>query len=107
MGRRADGRTRQAVPAGRTAVAYVDAQLTALRALDPAVRRGDEDAVHRMRVATRRARSALRSFRRELDRAATDPLGAELKWLAAELGAERDREVLAERLAARLAELDP
>jgi CHAD domain-containing protein len=70
------------------------------------VRRAEEDAVHRMRVATRRARSALKSFRRELDRTATDPLGAELKWCAAALGGERDREVLAERLHRRLAELD-
>ncbi|SHK99094.1 CYTH and CHAD domain-containing protein [Actinacidiphila paucisporea] len=97
-----------AVPgsAGQTAVGYLHTQLAAILALDPAVRKDEEDAVHRMRVATRRARSALKSFRKELDRAATDPLGAELKWLAAILGAERDREVLAERLAARLAELD-
>ncbi|UWE08444.1 CYTH and CHAD domain-containing protein [Actinacidiphila bryophytorum] len=98
-----------AVPgsAGQTAVGYLHAQLTAILALDPAVRRDEEDAVHQMRVATRRARSALKSFRKELDRAVTDPLGAELKWLAAVLGTERDREVLAERLSARLAELDP
>lgn len=97
-----------AVPgsAGQTAVGYLHAQLTAILALDPAVRRDEEDAVHQMRVATRRARSALKSFRKELDRAVTDPLGAELKWLAAVLGTERDREVLAERLSARLAELD-
>ena len=71
------------------------------------MRRAEEDAVHRMRVATRRARSALKSFGDVLDRTATDPLGAELKWLAAVLGAERDREVLAERLDRRLADLDP
>ncbi|MFI0939078.1 CHAD domain-containing protein [Streptomyces sp. NPDC021020] len=92
--------------AGRTATSYLEAQRGALEAMDPAVRRGEADAVHRMRVATRRARSALKSFRPELARVVTDPLAAELKWLAAELGAERDREVLAERLAARLAELD-
>ncbi|MFC4035449.1 CHAD domain-containing protein [Streptomyces polygonati] len=98
-----------AVPetAGQTATGYLYEQLTALLALDPAVRRAEEDAVHRMRVATRRARSALKSFGRELDRRVTDPLGGELKWLAGALGLERDREVLAERLARRLAELDP
>ncbi|WP_433889327.1 CHAD domain-containing protein [Streptomyces sp. CA-111067] len=98
-----------AVPrtAGETAAGYLHAQLAAILALDPAVRRADEDAVHRMRVATRRARSAFRSFDRQLSRAYTDPLGAELKWLAEVLGAERDREVLAERLTQRLAELDP
>ncbi|MEV6009949.1 CYTH and CHAD domain-containing protein [Streptomyces sp. NPDC051976] len=93
--------------AGSTATAYLYAQLAAIIALDPLVRRDEPDAVHRMRVATRRARSAFKSFRRELDREATDPLGAELKWLAAVLGMERDREVLAERLDQRLAALDP
>jgi CHAD domain-containing protein len=58
-----------------------------------------------MRVSTRRLRSALKSFRRELDRSVTDPIGDELKWLAGVLGMERDREVLAERLAQRLSEL--
>jgi CHAD domain-containing protein len=102
-------RDASAVPAtaGETATGYLREQLTALLALDPQVRRGEEDAVHRMRVATRRARSALKSFRKELDRAVTDPVGDELKWLAAVLGAERDREVLAARLADRFAELEP
>jgi CHAD domain-containing protein len=93
--------------AGEAATAYLGAQRAAVLALDPAVRRAEPDAVHRMRVATRRARSALKSFGRELAREATDPLGAELKWLAAVLGGERDREVLAERLARRVADLDP
>lgn len=93
--------------AGETVTGYLHRQLAALLALDPAVRTGEPDSVHRMRVATRRARSALKSFRRELDRSVTDPVGEELKWLAAELGAERDREVLAARLAARFAELEP
>lgn len=92
-------------PAGATATSYLREQHEALLATDPAVRRGEEDAVHRMRVATRRARSALASFRRELDPEATAPLGAELKWLAAALGAERDREVLTERLTRRIGEL--
>ncbi|MBY8880733.1 CYTH and CHAD domain-containing protein [Actinacidiphila acidipaludis] len=93
--------------AGRTATAYLREQLTAILALDPAARRAEEDAVHRMRVATRRARSALKSFRKELDRAATDPVGHELAWLAGVLGTARDREVLTERLGHRLGELDP
>lgn len=40
-----------------------------------------------------------------LDRAATDPLGEELRWLAAELGVDRDQEVLLERIQTRLGEL--
>jgi CHAD domain-containing protein len=93
--------------AGQLALAYLHAQLTAILALDPAVRRAEDDAVHRMRVATRRARSALKSFRHELGPAARTSLGGELKWLAEVLGTERDREVLAERLGRRLSELEP
>ena len=91
--------------AGDHILAYVRAQRDALIALDPAVRRDLPDSVHRMRVATRRLRSALRSYGKVLDRAATDPLGAELKWLAGELGADRDHEVLTDRLTAALDEL--
>lgn len=62
------------------------------------MRRDLPDSVHQLRVATRRLRSALRTFRRILDRDVTDPVGAELKWLAAELGIDRDQEVLDARL---------
>lgn len=91
--------------AGDHVLAYVRHQATAIVALDPAVRRGLPDSVHRMRVATRRLRSALRTYRKVLDRSATDPVAAELKWLAAELGVDRDQEVLDARLRARLDEL--
>ncbi|MEU8028340.1 CYTH and CHAD domain-containing protein [Streptomyces sp. NPDC049099] len=88
--------------AGDHVLAYLRAQRDALVELDPAVRRDVPDSVHRMRVATRRARSTLRSFGSVLDRAVTDPVGAELKWLAGELGLDRDQEVMAERLTAAL-----
>ncbi|MFE5871011.1 CHAD domain-containing protein [Streptomyces roseifaciens] len=86
------------VTAGDHVLAYVRRQIDALLAYDTAVRRDAEDSVHQMRVATRRLRSAFRTYRDVLDREVTDPLGAELKWLAEELGADRDREVVAERL---------
>ncbi|MFF4485118.1 CHAD domain-containing protein [Streptomyces sp. NPDC001544] len=101
-------RGREAAPpvtAGDHVLAYLRAQRNAIVALDPAVRRDVEDSVHQMRVATRRARSALRAYRALFDRAVTDPIGAELKWLAGELGVDRDREVLAERLTGDLAAL--
>ncbi|WP_432094417.1 CHAD domain-containing protein [Streptomyces sp. bgisy100] len=91
--------------AGDHLLRYLRTQVTAIIELDPAVRRDQPDSVHRMRVATRRLRSAFRSFRTVLDREVTDPVGDELKWLAAELGVDRDREVLTERLHERLAEL--
>ncbi|MFF7711375.1 CHAD domain-containing protein [Streptomyces sp. NPDC007988] len=88
--------------AGEHVLAYLREQRDALVALDPAVRRDLPDAVHQMRVATRRMRSAFKSFRKIIDRSATDPVGEELKWLAGELGAARDQEVMAERLRDRI-----
>ncbi|MFC9617172.1 CHAD domain-containing protein [Streptomyces sp. NPDC056938] len=84
--------------AGEQVLAYVREQIRVLTALDPAVRRDRPDSVHRMRVACRRLRSCLRSYRSVLDREVTDAIRGDLKWLAGELGAERDQEVLMERL---------
>ncbi|MFF9685664.1 CHAD domain-containing protein [Streptomyces sp. NPDC014623] len=99
-------RTKKKEPSPRSAgdhvLAYVRRQVSALVELDPAVRRDLPDSVHRMRVATRRLRSAFRTYRGLLDRTVTDPLRDELKWLAAELGTERDQEVLEARLRAHV-----
>ncbi|MFH8573093.1 CHAD domain-containing protein [Streptomyces sp. NPDC017993] len=97
------GKARQA--AADVVLAYVEEQVRAIVERDPAVRRDLPDSVHQMRVATRRLRSVFRSSTKVLDRAVTEPLGVELKWLAAELGVDRDREVLTERLDGDLAEL--
>ena len=78
-----------------------------LASRDPDVRRDQPDAVHKMRVATRRLRSALRTFRPLLDREVTDPLRDELRWLAGVLGVARDAEVLRERLLGLLDEEPP
>ncbi|MFC9944358.1 CYTH and CHAD domain-containing protein [Streptomyces pratensis] len=91
--------------AGDHVLAYARRQVEALVELDPAVRRELPDSVHRMRVATRRLRSAFRTYRKVLDRTVTDPLRDELKWLAAELGIDRDQEVLDARLRSHVAEL--
>ncbi|MGY3682842.1 CYTH and CHAD domain-containing protein [Streptomyces sp. TE33382] len=91
--------------AGDHVLAYVREQIEAIITLDPAVRRDLPDSLHRMRVATRRLRSAFKTYRKVLDRTVTDPVGEELRWLAAELGIDRDREVLEERLRTALAEL--
>ncbi|MFF0199473.1 CHAD domain-containing protein [Streptomyces sp. NPDC005017] len=105
--RRAKGARRAAEPvtAGDHVLAYLRAQRAAIVELDPAVRRDVYDSVHSMRVATRRTRSAFRSFGAVLDRSVTDPVGDELKWLAGELGVDRDQEVLTERITAALGEL--
>ncbi|TXS40313.1 CHAD domain-containing protein [Streptomyces sp. uw30] len=93
------------VTAGDHVLVYVRAQRDAIVELDPAVRRDVYDSVHKMRVATRRMRSAFMTYGKVLDRAVTDPIGEELKWLAGELGVDRDQEVLTERLTAALGEL--
>lgn len=68
---------------------------------DPHARLGvDEEGVHKARVASRRLRSDLRTFRPLLDEAWTTDLRDELRWLAATLGAVRDADVLTRRLAA-------
>ncbi len=90
------------VTAADHVLAYVRAQRDALVELDPAVRQDVPDSVHRMRVATRRLRSTFRTFRTVLDPETTDPVATDLKWLAGELGLDRDQEVLAERLGAAL-----
>ena len=94
-------------PAGEVVLAYVRDQVAAIWRYDPLVRRDEPDAVHQMRVATRRARSALQAFGGIIEREATRPLCAELKWLAAALGPARDGEVLLARLTGELAAIPP
>jgi len=86
---------------------YLAEHRDALRATEPGVRAGDADAVHDMRVAARRLRSTLRTFRPLLDRDRTEPLRAELRWLGRLLGAARDDDVLAERLVTTVREEPP
>ncbi|MEU8794698.1 CYTH and CHAD domain-containing protein [Streptomyces sp. NPDC048643] len=110
-GQRRDGRAgkpaRATAPgtAGDHVLAHLRAQRDAIVELDPAVRRDVPDSVHSMRVATRRLRGTFGSYAKVLDPAVTGPIGDELKWLAGELGVDRDREVLTERLTQALGEL--
>ncbi|MGW0289231.1 CYTH and CHAD domain-containing protein [Streptomyces tuirus] len=103
--RRKSPHVRRPVTAGDHVLAYLRTQRDAIVELDPAVRRDIEDSVHSMRVATRRMRSTFKTFGTILDRAVTDPVAAELKWLAGELGLDRDREVLTGRLTAAVDEV--
>ncbi|WP_207841292.1 CYTH and CHAD domain-containing protein [Williamsia soli] len=68
-----------------------------LIAQDPLVRVDAPDSVHQMRVATRRARSVLRSFPEVLHGDVIGHLEGELKYLAGILGDARDAEVQLER----------
>ncbi|HEX5949499.1 MAG TPA: CYTH and CHAD domain-containing protein [Actinomycetota bacterium] len=66
---------------------------------------GDLEDVHQARVATRRLRSDLRTFRDVLDPEWDAGLREELGWLGAELGTVRDLDVQLERLAGLVARL--
>lgn len=90
-------------PAGVVVLAAVRVQVEALHRLDPLVRTDSTDAVHQVRVATRTLRSLLATYRPVLQRAVTEPLRAELRWLAGELGGARDGEVVRQRCAELLA----
>ena len=84
--------------------AYAGAQVEAIRERDPEVRRNLPDSIHKMRVATRRLRSALATYRPVVDREEGDRIRAELKWFAGELGGARDAEVMREHLRSAVAE---
>jgi len=67
----------------------------------------DPEGVHQARVASRRLRSDLRTFRAALDPTWAEPLRAELRWLGTVLGEARDADVLLGRVRARTATIPP
>ncbi|MFC8734406.1 CHAD domain-containing protein [Luteimicrobium sp. NPDC057192] len=81
---------------------YLREQVDALVDADPLVRRDEPDAVHAARVAARRLRSTLRTFRPVLVRDAVAPVRDELRWWGGVLGVARDLEVQRDRVAALL-----
>jgi CHAD domain-containing protein len=93
--------------AGAALLHYVAKQVDRIAAEDLRVRRDEPDAVHQLRVASRRLRSALKAYRPLLDRTVTDPLTDELRHLGRALAPARDAEVLCERITDGLAALDP
>ncbi|MFD3591190.1 CHAD domain-containing protein [Nocardia sp. NPDC058640] len=92
--------------AGKAVVAALREDIDRLTAAEPDVRADAYDSVHQMRVATRRLRSVLRSYRRLFDAEQAAGTEAELKWLADLLGVARDAEVRAERFTDLLASYD-
>ncbi|GAA4252030.1 CYTH and CHAD domain-containing protein [Dactylosporangium darangshiense] len=92
--------------ARKALAAYLAAQRNALIEQDPQVRDGDAEAVHKMRVATRRLRSTLRSFAPVLS-GNVGALHDEVRWVTRLLGAVRDCDVMAERLAGLIAAEPP
>jgi CHAD domain-containing protein len=86
------------LPAGRVLEARVREQLEALLEAELTIRAGDASGVHEARVACRRLRAALATFRPALRVDVSEPLRDELRWLAGSLGATRDQDVVRERL---------
>lgn len=87
--------------------AYLRAQLEAIERHDPAVRVGsDPDDLHKLRVAVRRSRAALREARSLLGDEQGRTLRDELKWLGGRLGPARDLDVLIARLRGEVTELE-
>jgi CHAD domain-containing protein len=87
------------VTAGEVVQTAVARSVSKVRRLDSGVRAGhDVEVLHEARVATRRLRSDLRTFRPLLDKEWAAGLRRELGWLAGLFGAVRDRDVLLYRM---------
>lgn len=65
---------------------------------DARVRDDQPGAIHKFRIAARRLRSALTTYRPLFQAGSVDPLRDELRWLGRTLGSARDAQVLRERL---------
>jgi CHAD domain-containing protein len=87
-------------PVGRVLLIRLHAQVEALLQADVEIRRGHPHGVHDARVACRRLRAALATFRPAIRTDASEPIRAELGWLARALGEARDQHVVRERLVA-------
>ncbi|MGZ4553987.1 MAG: CYTH and CHAD domain-containing protein, partial [Mycobacteriaceae bacterium] len=112
-----DGRPRAATAPSRRSLKRATAteflasqlaeQLAAVQSQDLRIRSGDTTSVHQLRIALRRLRSALTTYRSLLDAATVDPVRAELKWLGASLAPARDAQVMHEQLRALLTQEAP
>ena len=100
-------RTGRKGSAGALLLAYLGDKVDTLAERERDLRADRPDAVHQMRVASRRIRSALRTYGGLLEGPRAPHLVAELRWLGRALAGERDAEVQEERLTGRLAELEP
>ena len=81
---------------------YLRRESARLKSHDGGVRLHEDDAIHQMRVAARRLRSVLSSYRDIVGRDRSMALRVELKALADALGEARDSEVMLARLNALL-----
>ncbi|MGH2718474.1 MAG: CHAD domain-containing protein [Actinomycetota bacterium] len=93
---------------GEVVSAFIGEGVTALLRFDPALRLGgDAENLHQARVASRRLRSHLRTFRRVLDPGWLGEAEPDLRWIGRMLGAVRDADVLHAALAREVDTLGP
>jgi len=93
-------------PAAKAAAAAMVYQLRAMTAERTAAASGDVEAIHRLRVATRRLRAALRMLREVGPGDEAESAADELGWLCGAIGAVRDLDVLAQMLEDRATRLE-
>lgn len=91
--------------AGGVASATIAFHLRGLISRQSGATTGEVEAVHQMRVATRRLRAALRLFAAVLRPGPLEVAQRELAWLAQAIGALRDLDVLGELVAERARKL--
>jgi len=84
--------------AGDVLRVYLAEQSNAFLAQLPRLRQDKPEAAHKLRVACRRTRSVLRTFRPLLDHQWADELSAQISALTDVIAPERDIEVVRERL---------
>ena len=92
---------------GEVVQRYLYDEIDRLRRHDPGARLHEEDAIHQMRVAARRLRSVLSSYRDLLPEGYAQHLRTELKALATALGMPRDAEVIRDLVLELLDEQPP
>lgn len=90
------------VPLAAAGAAVLRQQYDKMRATEAGTRQGDDiEALHQMRVATRRLRAALRIFVADDLRSTFLSIEADVRAIASALGAVRDLDVFGEELRAR------
>jgi CHAD domain-containing protein len=87
--------------AGSTAqllLTYLTKHVAELQKQDMRLRSDEPGSVHRLRIAARRLRSALKTYGPLFEVGSVGPVGEELRWLGQKLSEARDAQVLRERL---------
>ena len=93
-------------PAVKAAAAAIASQLRAMTAEHDKAVTGEVEAIHRLRVATRRLRAGLRLLREVAPDDEAQSAADELGWLCGAIGAVRDLDVLAQLLQERATHLE-